>query len=112
MSDTENIEEKIELLKQTMWDNAGIVRTQSSLVNALEVIENLKKDFNKGFKCANMREYEFRNLLIISELIVKSAIARKESRGAHFRSDYPEKSKNAYHSFVEKGEMLSAVSFA
>lgn len=94
-------------LKDTMWQNAGIIRSEQTLVEALKEINNLKNKFNRNYICSNIEEYEFRNLLIIAELIVKSALARKESRGAHFREDYPQADTNAYHSYLRKGELLT-----
>ncbi len=101
---TLNLSELTLKLKDTMWHNAGIVRNQEKLTTALNDIKELKTKFNKTFKCANEEEYEFRNLLIVAELIVKSALLRKESRGAHFRDDYPEPDSIAKHSYIQKGE--------
>lgn len=89
-------------LKETMWNNAGIVRNEKALTQALKEINELKLEFNQEYKCRNIDEYEFRSLLTVAGLIVKSAIARKESRGAHFREDYTETSQNAYHSYISK----------
>jgi L-aspartate oxidase len=89
-------------LKETMWQNAGIVRTEKTLCKALKEINEIKLEFAQEYKCRNIHEYELRNLLNIAELIVKSALARKESRGAHYREDYTEKSNNAYHSYLSK----------
>lgn len=87
-------------LKNSMWENAGIERTEKKLSSALEVIDEIKRKFNKDYKCANIKEYELRNMLTVAELIVKCALARKESRGAHYRSDYPEADSVAYHSYI------------
>lgn len=95
------------VLRETMWFNAGIIRTEQSLSEALRKINDLKSKFNRNFICSNIEEYEFRNLLIIAELIVMSALARKESRGAHFRGDYPLADIKAYHSYLRKGELLA-----
>lgn len=89
-------------LKETMWNNAGIIRTEKGLTEALKIINELKLEFNQYYRCRNIEEYEFRSLLTVAELIIKSAIARKESRGAHYREDYAETSKNAYHSYLSR----------
>jgi len=94
-------------LKETMWQNAGIVRTEKALVQALQTVNEIKLEFNQNYKCRDVHEYELRSLLTVAELIIKSAIARKESRGAHFREDYSETSQNAYHSYISK-EMYKA----
>jgi aspartate oxidase len=88
-----------------MWEKAGIVRTEQDLKQALKVINELKLEFNQPYKCRNLKEYEFRNLLTVSELIVRSALSRKESRGGHFREDYPETSDQANNSYLITGEL-------
>lgn len=92
----------IKQLKEAMWENAGIIRTEKALTQALKTVNELKLDFGQDFKCRDILEYEFRSLLSVAELIIKSALARKESRGAHFREDYSETSQNAYHSYISK----------
>ena len=62
----------------------------------------LKEDFKRTRKCLNKDEYEFRNLLTCAELIVKSALERKESRGAHSRSDYKNSNDIAEHTTIMK----------
>lgn len=107
-----NLEAKIAELKETMWENAGIVRSESSLNKALCKVSELQQEFNKTCQCVSLKEYEYRNMLIVAEMIVKSAISRKESRGAHCRSDFAAKSNNAYHSCIRKGEMPSSRDFS
>jgi len=93
-------------LKDTMWKNAGIIRTEKTLTEALQVIDKLKSKFNREYLCNCIEEYEFRNLLVISELIVTAALSREESRGAHYREDFPETATEANHSYLKKGELL------
>lgn len=89
-------------LKKTMWENVGIFRNEESLKKALCDIEQIEYEFDKDDYCANIDEYELRNMLITSKLVVKSALKRKESRGAHYRTDYLQTDKNAEHSEIKK----------
>jgi len=89
-------------LRNIMWDDVGIIRTGEGLAEAKKEIENMKKAFKRRRKCLNKNEYEYRNMLIVAELIIKGAIERKESRGAHCRTDYKETSETARHSNIIK----------
>lgn len=89
--DFEDIEAAIKNLKQLMWKNVGIIRNKFKLKEAENEIENLLKEFNSPYKCKNRAHYEYRNMLTIAQLIVEFALNRKESRGAHYREDYPQK---------------------
>ncbi len=87
-------------LQDSMQDLVGIVRTESEMKEALAVIEGLKERARKA-GVAGGRSYhpgwhtaiDLKNLLIVSEAIAKSAIERTESRGGHFREDFPGKSE-------------------
>jgi succinate dehydrogenase / fumarate reductase, flavoprotein subunit len=85
-------------LQNMMQDLVGIVRVEEEMKRALEGLDGLKRraasvgvtghrEYNTGWHGAQ----DLRNLLIVSEAIARSAIERKESRGGHFRSDYPDK---------------------
>ena len=91
-------------LKEIMWENAGIIRDEKSLTEALKQIEEIKSEI-RGNIYLNISEYELRNMIIASELITKCALDRKESTGAHSRSDYPESEPIAKHSIIKKEQI-------
>jgi succinate dehydrogenase flavoprotein subunit len=85
-------------LQETMQNLVGIVRNETEMREALEKIGNLKTRAEKAAITGN-REYnpgwhtalDLKNLLTVSEAITRAALERKESRGAQFREDYPNK---------------------
>lgn len=89
-------------LQEMMQDLVGIVRKEEELLQALEKLNELKKRSEK-VKVIGNREYnagwhtalDLQNLLTVSEAITRAALERKESRGAHFRDDYPDKDPKA-----------------
>lgn len=94
-------------LQNIMWEGAGILRSEKTLMNALEKIQKLELKFPRAVKCLNKEEYEFKNMLLVAKLIINSAIQRKESRGAHYRLDYLHTEELGTHSLLtkEKGEL-------
>jgi len=81
-------------LKEIMWDKVGILRDEKSLLQAKFEIAEIKKEFRKTHRCQNRREYELRNLIEVANLIVDSALNRRESVGAHYRLDSMQDSEN------------------
>jgi len=79
-------------LKDTMWDKVGIIRDATSLSDAFEEVFNLKL-MAERVKASSGRDMlvtlETEMALDSAELIIRGAMARKESRGAHYRRDYP-----------------------
>ena len=81
-------------LRQTMWNYVGIVRTTKRLQRALHRIEMLKREITEYYQDYHVSKnlIELRNLVLVSEMIVRCAMQRKESRGLHYTLDYPEQS--------------------
>lgn len=75
-------------LKDIMWQKVGIIREESTLLEALDDIDRIATEFGENRFCTTTEEFELRNLLHVSEIITKMALKRNESIGAHFRSDY------------------------
>lgn len=76
-------------LTKLMWEKAGVIRDRASLNDALREISHLN---SQPFNCKESeitRLLEFKNMLLAAELICRSALFREESRGSHYRSDFP-----------------------
>jgi succinate dehydrogenase / fumarate reductase flavoprotein subunit len=99
-------------LQDLMQDLVGIVRVEAEMVQALERLRELKarservsvdgnREYNNGWHTA----LDLHNLLTVSEMITLAALDRKESRGAHFRDDHPNKDEQygRFNIVVRKG---------
>jgi L-aspartate oxidase len=103
-------------LRQFMWDYVGIVRTDKRLERAMHRIELLKREVHEYY--SNYRVggdlIELRNLIHVADLIVRSARARRESRGLHYTLDHPQLRPDArdtvlYPSFADPLDVLRPV---
>jgi succinate dehydrogenase/fumarate reductase flavoprotein subunit len=84
-------------LKQIMWVNAGIIRNQSSMEKAMRQLEELDAEpvMVKSAKDL-IRCLELKNMILVSQAVCKSAVERKESRGSHFRTDFPKENNQEW----------------
>ena len=100
-------------LQETMMDNAGVFRTAETLERAAKDISDLKDryrdvaidDPGKVFNTDLTEAIELGFLLDLAEVLVASAQARKESRGGHYREDFPERNDTDYlkHTLAYRG---------
>lgn len=99
-------------LQEMMQELVGIVRKEDELIRAKEYLQIMMKraehihvtgnrEFNPGWHTA----LDLENLLTVSEAVTLAAIERKESRGAHFREDYPQKDANSgkFNIIIKRG---------
>ena len=99
-------------LQEMMQDLVGIVRNEDELLKAKDELKKLSeralhvkvignREYNNGWHTA----LDLKNLLTVSEAVTLAAIQRKESRGAHFREDYPFKDDQVgrFNSVIRKG---------
>ena len=93
-------------LQSLMWNAAGIERSAAGLEAAATRLDQWQPSG------ATMQDLETANLLALGRVLVAAALARRESRGAHFREDFPETSAGFQHSLVYCQEMARAVTSA
>jgi len=84
-------------LRETMWRYVALARREEGLSKALSEIEYMKRELlprlavndGKHFSLAALRTLECMNMVRVAEVVMRSALIRTESRGAHYREDYP-----------------------
>ena len=99
------IQHDIEDVKRLMWDHVGIVRSDKRLQKAYKRILVLAEDIHDYYMKSTIssRIIELRNLATVAKLIIKGAMARKDSIGLHYNSDHPETAKEK-HNVVLRSE--------
>jgi L-aspartate oxidase len=88
-------------VKRLMWERVGILRSRASIARALWEFEQIER--------AQLRPSS-RNFLTVAALIARAALWREESRGAHYRTDFPARDDASWrvHSIISKGAQISA----
>ncbi|MGI5901393.1 MAG: L-aspartate oxidase [Desulfitobacteriia bacterium] len=96
--DTDRLRSK---LREVMWEKAGIIRSQEGLSQAQELLNQLGEGFEPDLRVSDL---ELSNMLTLGRLIVRAALEREESRGGHFRSDFPQVDNRwQKHSVIKRG---------
>jgi succinate dehydrogenase/fumarate reductase flavoprotein subunit len=80
----------IDELKKLMWDKAGVIRQESGLLEALKRLGEPWPRAAVSNPTDLIRFLEFQNMRCVAKMVCKAALERTESRGSHFRTDYPE----------------------
>ena|ERR1700688_1812195 len=98
------MEELIGQIQDVAWKNVGIVRTRVGMQEAINVLEGLSQ---RVARPRTRRAHEAANLYLAGLLVARSALAREESRGAHYRIDYPghDDKKFLRHSVVKSASL-------
>lgn len=89
-------------MQQIMWDMVGVERNEKDMLQAIEQLNELQDELGYTYKCNSFEEYELRNLLCVAKIITELALRRKESRGGHYRTDFPNVLPIAEHSILVK----------
>jgi L-aspartate oxidase len=97
-------------LRGEMTSYAGIVRTEAGLKDLLQLIMKRKNIIEEYYwkHCITRDFIELRNIVLNAELIVRAALARRESRGGHYREDFPNKNAYAKESIAKLGPVDNA----
>jgi L-aspartate oxidase len=90
-------------IREIMWNKVGILRSGKDLAEALRLLNAMELPRTET---PGRTEHELRNLHGLATLIARSGLAREESRGSHYRSDFPFRDDEKFqkHSVVSKGE--------
>ena len=91
-------------LRELTWSRCGLVRSGDGLEEACRILEEAPVEISER---PQRSHDELRNLALVARLIARCALARRESRGGHYRIDYPEKSPEFQkHSSITKDDQV------
>jgi aspartate oxidase len=92
-------------VRSILWNKVGIIRTGKDLCDAIKRLDSV---LLAGPTAPSRQFYEARNILQVGRMITRCALAREESRGAHYRSDFPLKDEAtpAKHSFAARHDLV------
>lgn len=101
-------------IRRLMWNYVGIVRSNRRLERALRRIQLLKEEIHSYYwdHLIDSDLIEVRNLVTVAELVVRCAIARKESRGLHYTVDYPDRDDSnwLHDTVIRRGDIIPETS--
>jgi len=92
----------INTIKDLMWRNVTVVRSEESLQKALNTLNKLEVEAGKWYEEDGdlISSLEIRNMITVGKVIATAALTREESRGTHYRIDYPQRRDSVWLKFV------------
>jgi len=92
-------------MQNLMWSEVGIVRTRQGMQKAIKTLEEIAP---KVAQTVTRRGHEAANLHLAALAVARSALAREESRGTHYRMDYPDRDDKKFlkHSVIRGEKVL------
>jgi L-aspartate oxidase len=88
-------------LRALMWRNVGITRREKPLQEAIEIIRFWQRYvMDKAFDAP--AGWECQNMLTVAMLMAQGALARQESRGVHFRTDFPDRNDERFMTHIDE----------
>jgi L-aspartate oxidase len=96
-----SVADMVSAIQHTMWQKAGLLRDKEGLESAIQDLSDIDSVVPNG---ETRPAVELRSLLEVGNLIVRSALAREESRGAHYRNDFPQRDDEKFrkHSVIHR----------